>query len=151
MIKYLYNQCQTRKDDVHQFIRYGLIGGWNTVFGLGVYTLLFELLGKHVNYLALTIPANILAITNAFLCYKLIVFKTKGNWWREYWRCYTVYGSGALLGMGLLFILVTGCGIYPVAAQFITVPLIMIISYLGHKFFSFRSNNQDDTEKNTSE
>ena len=136
-MRYFIEKYRQNRGEVHRVFRYLIIGGWNTLFGLGVYTLLYETLHEHVNYLLLTVPANILAISNAFLCYKVFVFKTKGDWWREYWRCYLVYGGGALLGMGLMFILVSGCGIYPILAQFITVGITIVASYLGHKNFSF--------------
>lgn len=136
-MRYIIEKYQQNRDEVHKLARYLIIGGWNTLFGLGLYTLLYETFKQDVNYLVLTIPCNILAITNAFLCYKIFVFKTKGNWWREYWRCYLVYGGSSLIGMGLMFLLVSGYGIYPVVAQFITVIISVTASYIGHRNFSF--------------
>ena len=60
-----------------QGIRYVIVGGWNTVFGVGCYTLLLIIFGQK-HYLLLGIFSNIIAVTNAFLCYKYFVFKTKG-------------------------------------------------------------------------
>jgi nucleoside-diphosphate-sugar epimerase/putative flippase GtrA len=136
-MRYFIEKYQQNRDEVHRAARYLIIGGWNTLFGLGLYTFLYETFKQDVNYLVLTVPCNILAITNAFLCYKIFVFKTKGNWWREYWRCYLVYGGSALVGMGLMFILVSGCGIYPIIAQFMTVGISVAASYIGHRNFSF--------------
>ena len=133
----LNNRYQRNRVEIRRMICYLVVGVWNTLFGLGVYSLLYALLKNRVNYLVLTIPTNILAITNAYLCYKLLVFRTKGGWWREYWRCYVVYGGGALLGMVMLFLLVSGCGIHPVAAQVLTVGMTIVGSYVGHKYFSF--------------
>lgn len=128
--------------------RYLLVGGWNTLFGVGLYTVLFELLsrklgwqleigGRDYFYLALSIPVNILAISNAYLCYKFFVFKTKGNILREYFRCYIVYGTSTLLGMAGLWLLVETCGIYPVMANILLTFVTVAVSYLGHKYFSF--------------
>ncbi len=47
------------------FIRYLLVGGWNTVFGMTAYAGLYRWLGNSVHYLVLLVPSNILAITNA--------------------------------------------------------------------------------------
>jgi len=130
-----------QRAEFNRVARYLIVGGWNTVFGIGVYALLYWLLAPAWNYLVIAIPANILAITNAYLGYKLAVFRTRGNWWREYWRCYVVYGGGALLGMVLLWMLVSGLGFHPVPAQIATTALTIIGSYLGHKYFSFRKHN----------
>ena len=136
-MKYIIEKYQQNRSEVHKLARYLIVGGWNTLFGMGLYALLYETFKQDVNYLLLTVPCNILAITNAFLCYKIFVFRTRGNWWREYWRCYLVYGGSALMGTGLMFVLVSGCGVYPVAAQVITVSISVGVSYIGHRNFSF--------------
>ena len=72
----------------YEVLAYLVSGGWNTLFGLGLYTLCFWLWGNKVHYLLLSVLVNIAAITNAFLCYKLFVFRTRGNWLKEYLKCY---------------------------------------------------------------
>ncbi len=135
--------------EFRRVVRYLVVGGWNTVFGLAIYALLFEIFSRRLAftlmigekdylYLALSIPANILAITNAYICYKLFVFKTRGNILREYFRCYIVYGSSMLLAMAGLYILVTLLGFHPILANVLLTFLTVSMSYLGHKFFSFR-------------
>lgn len=121
-----------------QFIRYLLVGGWNTVFGMAVYGGLYYWLGSRVHYLVLAIPANIVAITNAFICYKLIVFRTQGNILREYFRCYIVYGGMMLAGAGALLLLVEWLGMSPVAANCLSTVVLTFVSYLSHRNFSFK-------------
>lgn len=70
---------RNNRPEFFRVIRYLLAGGWNTLFGIGVYALLFRLFGEAVNYLVLLIPANIIAVTGAFLTYKYIVFRTRGG------------------------------------------------------------------------
>lgn len=141
---------RNNRDEFWRVLRYLLVGAWNTLFGVGLYTVLFELLnrkldwqleigGKDYFYLALSIPVNILAISNAYLCYKIFVFKTKGNILREYFRCYIVYGTSALLGMAGLWLLVEICGIYPVIANILLTFITVAVSYVGHKHFSFNT------------
>jgi len=122
------------------FIRYLLVGGWNTVFGMAVYAGLYHWLGNSVHYLVLLIPSNILAITNAFACYKFFVFKTKGNVLREYFRCYVVYGGMMLVGAALMFVLVEALRLPPVIANCACIAVTTIISYFAHRDFSFKQN-----------
>ena len=120
-----------------EVLAYLAAGGWNTLFGLGLYALVYRLWGGKVHYMLLTIPVNIAAITNAFLCYKLFVFRTKGNWIKEYVKCYLVYGTGTLAGMGLLWLFVSLFKMNPVIANFLSTAVVVTASYFGHKYFSF--------------
>ena len=120
-----------------QFLVYLVVGGWNTVFGIGFYWLLFHLFGSRCHYLVLAVVSNVVAITNAFVCYKLLVFRTRGNWLREYLKCWVVYGGGALLTMALMWVFVDFAGISPVWANVVGTALVTVASYFGHKYFSF--------------
>ncbi len=124
------------------FLRYLLVGAWNTVFGMAVYAALYRWLGGHVHYLVLLIPSNVLAITNAYVCYKLFVFKTQGNVLREYFRCYLVYGATMLAGAALMTGLVEWLRLQPIVANCICVGVTTIASYLAHRNFSFKSGQE---------
>jgi len=124
----------------NQILRYLLVGGWNTVFGAGIYALLYRWLGPHMHYLLVLIPANVLAITNAYMGYKFIVFKTRGNYWREYLRCYAVYGGMTVFNALLLYLLVTMINLRPPVANVFCVLTTTAVAYFSHKHFSFRTN-----------
>lgn len=89
-----------------QFLRYLLVGGFNTLFGYGTFVTLLALLNSVVpqRFLPLTvIAASLLSspinITVAFLGYKFFVFKTEGNYLREWLKCFAVYGTGMIPGL----------------------------------------------------
>src|SRR5208282_768109 len=91
-----------------QFVRYLLVGVWNTVFGYLVYVTLTWVFSRHVayGYLYAAVLSNIIAITVAFFGYKWFVFKTRGNYLREWLRCFMVYGAAALPNLLLLPVVV---------------------------------------------
>jgi len=126
------------RPELFRIIRYLAVGVWNTLFGVGIFTILSLLLNERY-YLLLSLFCNIIAITNAFLCYRYIVFRSQGSFWREYFRCYIVYGAGSLTGMAILALLVEACGFPPVTGNLISTAVVVSGSYLGHRFFSFRS------------
>ena len=121
----------------YQPLRYLAVGGWNTVFGAFIYAALHYFLNTRVHYLVLVIPATIIALTNAFLCYKYIVFHTRGNGWKEYFKCYLVYGWIALMNTGLLALLVKFAHLHPSIANCFCIITATLISYFSHKHFSF--------------
>lgn len=120
-----------------QKIHYVIVGGWNTLFGYMAYVLLYHWLGQQVHYVVLVVPSKILAITNAFICYKWFVFKTKGNVWREYFRTYVVYGAAFLINLCMLPLLVELGHVSPPHAQAMIIFATAIISYFGHRSYSF--------------
>src|ERR1700674_2234048 len=85
----------TRHIPPGQFGRYLLVGLGNTVFGYATFAFFTAILDRYVpqSYMLASVLASVLNITVAFLGYKWFVFKTKGNYLREWGRCVGVYGG----------------------------------------------------------
>ncbi len=132
------------KDELYRLTRYLLVGGWNVLFMVGVYALFYQWWQHQVHYLVLLIPVNILAMTNTYLCQKFFVFRTKGNFLREYLRCYVVYGGSMVLGFALMFVAVSLFGLHPVLAQGVCFVISTVYNYFGQKWFSFRTHEHTE-------
>ena len=131
-----------------QFGRYLLVGLWNTVFGYGTFALLTAVLNPIVphSYIWASLLSSLLNITVAFLGYKWFVFKTRGNYLREWARCIAVYSGGIVFGLVMLPVLVLVIrhnthfvAEAPYIAGAILTAVVVVYSFLGHKKFSFRS------------
>lgn len=118
-------------------IRYLLAGGFNTIFGYSISVSLYVLFGKILHVVAISLAANIIAITVSFLIYKYFVFKTSGNGLKEYFRSYLVYGSSALIGTFCLWLLVDIFNIAFWLSQGLVMLIAVLFSYVGHKRFTF--------------
>jgi len=132
----------------HKFGRYLLVGIWNTAFGYGSFALLTLLLDPYIpaSYMAASLLSSVLNITVSFLGYKWLVFKTRGNYFREWVRCLMVYSGGILLGLALLPPTVFIVGYFtgdsrtaPYIAGALLLGIQVIVSFLGHKNFTFGS------------
>ena len=130
-----------------QFLRYLVVGGWNTLFGYSTYALFTALLTPRLRfgYMYAAVFSNLISITVAYFGYKFFVFKTQGNYLVEWLRCLLVYGSGMLPGLVLLPLLVEGLHYWfhlqrsgPYVAGALIMGLTVIYSFFGHKHFSFR-------------
>ena len=140
----------TSDKSLSQFIRYILVGGFNTVFGYSLFALLnwsFTGLGSY-SYMYAAVLANPIAITVAFLGYKWFVFRTHGNYLIEWLRCLGIYGSSMVIGLVSLPILVTvlrRTPLKPEQAPYIAAAILSVItvvfSFLGHKTISFRQKS----------
>ena len=131
-----------------QFGRYLLVGMWNTLFGYGTFALFTALLTPVIphSYIPASAISSLLNITVAYLGYKWFVFKTKGNYVREWARCVAVYSSAIIINLLLLPVLVLAIRRWtsfyaaaPYIAGAVLIGCTTIYSFLGHKNFSFRS------------
>jgi putative flippase GtrA len=92
-----------------QFLRYLCVGAFNTVFGYISFVIVLTLLNAAMpeRFLYLTVVlASILStplnITVAYFGYKFFVFRTQGNYLREWLKCFAVYGTGMIPGLVVL-------------------------------------------------
>jgi len=121
-----------------QKIRYLIIGGWNTLFGYGVFAGLYFWLSGSIHYLVILSLSYIISITNTYIGYKLFVFRTKGNILREYFRFYLVYGVSFLVNLTSLPFLLEILHLNMYVAQALITIITVIGSYVLHKNFSFK-------------
>lgn len=129
-----YKKIYKRHEEKLKFLT---IGGWNTLFGYLIFIAFYYFLNKIIHYLILLVVSYIVSITNAYLSYKFFVFKTKGNYIREYLRFYLVYGVAFLVNIALMPIFVEFIGVNPIIAQGIILFFTVSIGYIGHKNYSF--------------
>ena len=117
---------------------YLVVGGWNTLFGYCVWALMQFLLGDYLPYLVIVLLAWPIAVLNAYLGYRYIVFRSRGPVLRELPRFSLVYASTLVVNLAVLPIAlaVLPFNIYVVQALFTVV--VVVCSYLAHKYYSFR-------------
>jgi putative flippase GtrA len=121
-----------------QGVRYLLVGAWNTLFGYGVFAVLQLTLGDEVHYLILLAIAQVLATLNAFVGYRLLVFKVKGTVLRDLARFSVVYVGAFAVNVVALPLLVELGGIPVLLAQALLVGATVVASFFAHRNFSFR-------------
>ena len=130
-----------------QFGRYLVVGVWNTAFGYATFVFFTAILDRFVpqSYMLASVISSFINISVSFLGYKWFVFKTKGNYLREWMRCVGVYGGNTLFGLAVLPLLVYGIRHQfhlqrqaPYIAGALLTVLTVVVSFFGHKHFSFK-------------
>ncbi len=120
-------------------LRFLLVGGFNTLFGIGLYAALYALTRPiHMHYLWVAAIGNLIAVTVAYVLYKIFVFRTRGGWLREYvkfWASYAVIIGAQFAGLALC---VSVLHIQPVVANVIVVSASVLVSWVVHNYFTFR-------------
>jgi putative flippase GtrA len=128
-------------------VRYVFVGGFNTVFGYCTFVLLNWLLRGlgSFSYMYAAVLAHIVAVTAAFLGYKWFVFRTRANYLVELIRCFGAYGTSALItlcGLPILVPILRHTLYRPEFASYVAGAIMtavtVLLSFVGHKNFSFR-------------
>ena len=125
-------------------ILYLVVGGWNTVFGYGVWAVLQYLLGSHLHYLVVVVLSWPLAVLNAYLGYRFLVFQSQGPLLAELPRFSLVYLATLIANLALLPLALNALPLSIYVIQALFTAAVVVISYVGHKYYSFRRDRQRD-------
>lgn len=120
-------------------VRYLIAGGWNTLFGLGAYAALYALLAPRVSYLLIMLPAQVLAIANAYLGQRVFVFRSEAKPLGEFLRFNVTYWIAFALNFPALWLLVDVGHLDPRLAQLVLIVVQVVGTYVAHARFSFRA------------
>jgi putative flippase GtrA len=135
-----------------EVIRFLMVGVSNTLSSWAIFSGFVILFGHLLPHRGKALIAEIafvistpIGITIAFLCYKHFVFRTKGNYLKEWLRCFAVYSVTFPMG---LVILPTATNLFlhealarpyaPFLAGIVNSGIVACYSYFGHKKFSFK-------------
>lgn len=133
------------RENILQFIKFGLVGISNTVVSMVCYYI-FLFINEDL-YLLGSIMGTIVSIANAFYWNDKYVFKGNKNDWKSklkrLGKTYVSYGGTSLLSNVLLWIEVSffyvNKNIAPIVNLLITIPL----NYLINKFWTFKKNTDE--------
>lgn len=121
-------------------MRFLLIGAANTALGYGLFVAFELTVGHRIGYLGSLYVSYAIAIVVAFVLHRRFTFRVagSGNVLVDFLRFVSVHLVALLVNTAALPLLVEFAGLSPMLAQAIVVLATTVISYLGHKFFSFR-------------
>lgn len=128
-----------------------IVGGINTVAGFGFFVLADLTLGSVIDAaagpvvgsLVVLAVAHVLGVLFAFVLHRRFVFKVTGHVLRDLVRFESVY----LVALGINAVtlpLLVAFGIPRLVAQALITLVTTVVSYVGHRFFSFRRPRDDD-------
>lgn len=133
-----------------QRVAFLLVGGINTVFGFAIFIgisetighLIDQRFGKVIGSLVTVAITQVLNPLLAFVMYRRIVFRVRGHVLRDLLRFETVYLSA--LGINIVAVpALVELGIHRILAGAIIVACMTLLSYFGHRHFSFRRGSAD--------
>jgi putative flippase GtrA len=124
---------------------YLVVGAWNTVFGYTVWALMQYVLGDTLNYLVILLLSWPIAVLNAYIGYRYIVFRSRGPILRELPRFSLVYVASLVANLALLPIALRVLPFSIYIDQALFFGAVVVASYLAHKYYSFGTSVRTDT------
>ena len=135
----LYKNIENWWFKLNQKLRFLLVGGFNTVFAYMVFALLFAIVG--LPYLLALIVQYFITINVSVLTMRYYVFESKGDFWSEFCKAWSVYIFMFVFNTFALSFFVEICKIEELYAQALYLIISTIFTYLLHKYFSFMRKN----------
>ncbi|SOX53595.1 GtrA family protein, partial [Mycobacterium ahvazicum] len=128
-----------------QRVAFVLVGGINTVVGFGIFVACSETVGHAVDVrfgkvagsLVTLGIAHVLSVLFAFVMHRRFVFRVRGHVLRDLARFWSVYLTAGAINVVALPALVE-LGLSRIPAQAIILASTTLLSYFGHRYFSFR-------------
>lgn len=129
---------QLKKKLILQTFKFGLVGLLNTLIGYGIYFILL----RWFHYFIALLIAQVLGVTNSFFWNKHWTFKSKNKYNNEMLRFVLVYTITFIINAVLLSLMVSKYHINAKIAQAIILIFLSLISFFGHKYWSFRQDKE---------
>lgn len=121
-------------------VRFVIVGGINTALGYSLFVVFELTMGNRIGYLGSLYLSYALASIVAFILHRRFTFRAmeSGSVIVDFLRFQSVYVVSLLVNTAALPLLVEVFRISPLVSQAIITVLTTLISYFGHKWFSFR-------------
>lgn len=116
-------------------VRYLVVGG---ATALGYLAILTALLVTNFPYMIAILIDQAITFSVAFPVYRRVIFRSTGRWQSDLVRFAGVWSGGFIAGIVATPALVELAGLPPLLAQIIAVAVVAAMTFLGHKFVSFR-------------
>jgi putative flippase GtrA len=133
-----------------QRVAFLVVGGINTIVGFAIFVacsvsvghLAEHRFGKVGAALVTVGVAHVIAVLSAFVMHRRFVFRVQGHVLRDLARFWSVYLTALGINAVALPVLVE-LGVQRIPAQAIIVASTTLLSYFGHRHFSFRRGAAD--------
>lgn len=119
---------------INEGLRFGFVGVLNTIVGYGSYYIFIRL---NIYYILASVASQIIGMTHSYIWNKFFTFKSNKKSVKEAIKFTCVALSTYFINLLLLMMFVEVYYMEKALAGFISMIIVTILSFLGHKFISF--------------
>ena len=135
-------------EDHGEKLRYLIVGVWNTIFSYALFYVFIHAFAApleaatNLDYKAVALILQwaswVLAVVQSTVTMKYFAFRSKGHLAKQVLRAYFIYLPAQGLSSLILYSAMRFLGLSALVGQLFAVFVTTIISYFGHKYFTFR-------------
>jgi putative flippase GtrA len=137
-----------------QRVAFMVVGVINGIVGFGIFVACSASVGHYVDHRFGKVAGSLvtvgimylLSVTVAFVLHRRFVFRVRGHVLRDFVRFWSVYLTALGINAVALPVLVE-LGLPRIPAQAIIVVFSALLSYFGHRHFSFRRGFEDTQDE----
>ncbi len=134
---------QAAKDDRSDNRRiigtYAIVGSLNAIAGIAIYSGMYYLLNKYLNYLVILLMVYVISIIIGFLGNRYIVFRSKGDLINESKFYVFVFIISLVANFCVMRLMHQNLGINAYASQTVATIVSSAIGFLGNRFITFQA------------
>ncbi|HDQ26278.1 MAG TPA: GtrA family protein [bacterium] len=120
--------------------RFIIVGGFNTVL---TYIIYVALIYCGIHHLVSMAVVYVIGIVNGYIWNRVFTFKSREKPAGEFVRYAAVYVAVFFIGLAALYLMVDRAGMNPYAAGAVNVAVITVISWLGHRYYTFKASSTE--------
>ena len=119
------------------FVRFLFVGCLNFLISYVIYVIAILILGAEHYQLCIALQWGLSSVISYFN-QKILVFRTKGNYIKEYLKCCSTWAVGYLLNVIIFEILIRFVTKNVFIVQFVSIAAVSVMTYVLFKFFAFK-------------
>jgi putative flippase GtrA len=118
--------------------RFAIVGAWNTLFGLALFTGAYLVLRGNLGYVAVLTIAQVVAVIQAHATQRLVVWRSSEPYLAELMRFAAVYAAVYAINVLLLTAAVSGLGLPALELQWIIGGALIVATYAVQRGWTFK-------------
>lgn len=126
--------------------RYVAVGGWNTLFGLLAFTVLFLAFEENLGYGWILLAAQVIATLQAHLARRRLVWASHGAYIPELLRFSVVYALSYAMNLTALALLVEVFQWQVLPSQFLATSAIVVATFTINRTWTFKGRHRVEAE-----
>ena len=120
-------------------VRFLIVGGWNTIFGVAFFTVFYLVAGGNLGYAAVLAISQVVAVLQAHATQRFLVWKSRGAYFRELARFSVLYVITYFVNLALLALGVDYLGFRVLPTQWAIAVLLLPPTYAVQRVWAFRA------------
>jgi putative flippase GtrA len=125
---------------------YLVVGGWNSCFAYGSFSILYFMLHDRLAPSLIVIIAYLVASVNGYITFRSFVFAPVRHPLVEYLRYQAVYLPILAVNVVALTLALTYTSLSAYVVQALLAVFAIVAAYVGNKYFAFRKHSRDKSQ-----